>query len=199
MYNLTTHPSFTLLDYQNYFCKWKWTICVITTVSMSIRTRRGKRHVTFGYTYMHTHLHMHACSPHTRLSALPGCLEWKHSQGWWGKPGKHFFRHKQKNTSLVCCYCTVLGRCFVCSDNSRTFKWRPGTEPETRAHHWRWGEKVYRPPCVCVCLFVCVSLSVYLCVLSLAGTPSLITSHDYKVREQVGPCVCVWGGPCVTV
>lgn len=123
---------------------------------------------------------MHVCSPHTRLSALSGCLEWKHSQGWRGKSGKHFFQCKQKNTSWACCYCTVLGRCFVCSDNSRTFKWRPGTEPETRAHHWRWGEKVYRPHwqarhywppwlqgqgagwCVCILQGLCVTL--WLCV-----------------------------------
>lgn len=104
---------------------------------------------------------MHTCSPHTRLSVLLGCLEWKHSQGWQRKSGKHFFLCKQKNTSLVCCYCTILGHCFICWNNSRTFKWT--TKPETRAHHWRWGEKAYRPLCGCVCKCVCFYVSL-LCV-----------------------------------
>lgn len=153
-----------LLDNQNCVCNWSWSDCVITMVSISIHTRWGKRHVIFG----HIQPHMHAWSPHTRQSTPPSCLEWKHSQGWRGKSGKHFFRRKQKNTSWACCYCAVLGCSFVCWDNSRTFKWRPGTEPETRAHHWRWGEKVFRPPCVCVCERVCLcpSLGVCSCVLS---------------------------------
>lgn len=45
----------------------------------------------------------------------------------------------------------VLGHSFVCSNNSRTFKWRPGTEPDTRAHQWRCGEKVCEASlCSCV-------------------------------------------------
>lgn len=159
----------------------------------------GERHVTSGHMrHMHIHVHMHACSPHTRPSAPLGCLEWKHSQGWRGKSGKHFFRRKQKNTSRASCYCTVLGRCFVCSDNSRTFKWRPGTEPETRAHHWRWGEKVCRPPCVCVsvCLFVCVSLEC-VSVCTLTGRHTIVDPHDYKVRVKVGVYIYVCVYVCV--
>lgn len=134
---------------------------------------------------------MHVCSPHTRLSALLGCLEWKHSQGWQRKSGKHLFLCKQKNTSLACCYCTILGHCFVCSNNSRTFKWK--TEPETRAHPWRWGEKAYRPPRVCVCMWLSVFMRLFcVCVFSLACTPSLCDCESVCMSAGL----CTWRGMC---
>lgn len=81
-----------------------------------------------------------------------------------GKSGKHFFQRKQKNTSGACCYCTVLGRSFVCSDNRRAFKWRPRNQTaplEVRREGPRGLPPVFaRPRCppmrVRVCIYLCV-------------------------------------------
>lgn len=158
------------------------TVCVITHDSEARTLRWRKCHLIPHMVY--THLCTCGQDPHTRQSALPRCLHSKHAQGWRGKSGKHFFQHKQKNTSRACCYCAVSGRCFVCSDNSRTFKWRPWSGPETRAHHWRWGEKVWRPPSVSVCVDIqCV------CVCAFCGRHAIVDPMITGSGCRLG-CVC---------
>lgn len=162
-------------DCHNCFSKLNW------NNSVPLHTIRSKS------VWRNRCTHMCMCTRAAHIPGCvppPGCLEWKHSQGWRGKPGKHFFRHKHKNMSWACCYCTVLGRCFVCSDNSRTFKWRPETEPETRAH--TTGGEERSTGLYSLCVYVCMRLSECVSVRTLTGRHTIIDPHDYRVTGQVG-------------